>query len=150
MFEYFKSKGKVNILLDKTNFSAGETIKGKVVLEVKRNFQSKGVKLSLIAINKVTSVNMNKSSSKTQTIYDFSSDLENEQAYSSGVEAKEFNFEVAIPKDVFSLNKTSQNIVNVLGAVAGRYQQTKWYLTVVVRVRKSLLNIKKRVEITVQ
>jgi hypothetical protein len=148
MFAFLK--GKADIVLENYNFSAGDIIKGKVILKVKKNFESKGIVLKLLARSKKTSVGAKGSSTSYVDVYNFSQDLEREKSYSSSSSPLEIPFELKIPENVFSPNQTQQNIMNVVGFVTGNYSQINWSVNVKVRVRKCLTNITKKVSITVK
>jgi len=148
MFAFLK--GKADVVLENYNLSAGDVIKGKVILKVKKNFESKGIVLHLLARSKQTSVGAKGSSTKYVDIYNFSLDLEREKSYSPSSSPVEIPFELKIPENVFSPNKTQQNIMNVVGFVTGNYSQINWSVRLKVRVRKCFTNITKKASITVK
>jgi len=148
MFAFLK--GKAEIVLEGNSFMPGDTIKGKVILNIKKNFDSKGIVLRLYATSNTTSVSAGKVSNRVVTVYDFRYDLEKQASYSQSQSPLEIPFELKIPTDILSLNKNQQNIVNVVSAVAGRYSQIKWYVSAKVRVRRCLTNITRKIQITVQ
>jgi sporulation-control protein spo0M len=147
IFGFFK--GKLNVILNKHDFTPGDIIEGKMILTVKRDFESKGAYVYLSAIQQTRVNNSGKSTTRSSIIYDFKLDLENERAYTKG-EVVEFPFQLKIPLDVFTPTKTQQNIIKAVSFLTGDRYSIYWSVLGKVRVRRCLTNITKKVRITVQ
>ena len=123
---------KIEVILDKFNFSPGETIKGKVILKLKKPVKAKQLKVGLRG--EKTTENLRTVSGKPTTrqkksyIYNFEMPLDREKDYLEG----EYSFEIKIP-----INLT-QNIPLSSGAVgdflkgiqilAGKDTRITWYV----------------------
>jgi hypothetical protein len=94
MFGLFKPPGKLEIALDKMSHSFGESLKGRVKLEMDKPKKAKALRLTLFAERSVPRVVNGKRRSERQTVYTFSTELDGEGEYSG---SKEYGFELKIP-----------------------------------------------------
>ena len=95
MFDFLKSPGKIEIKIDRMSYSFGETIIGKIILDMKKIKHAKRMKLDFYAERSVPYTDRDgRRSKRTERTYSFSSDLDGERDY-SGI--KEYNFELKIP-----------------------------------------------------
>jgi sporulation-control protein spo0M len=107
-------KGKIDIVIQKTNYVPGDIISGNVALTLKKPVQAKEVSISLIGEHKTTQTTPRvggamggggmSMSTTTQTvrIYDFKQQLDSEREYTEG---REYRFEIKIPADIPQMPK---------------------------------------------
>lgn len=149
--------GKINITLEKYNFTHGETITGKVLLELKKPTIAKRLKLALVGVRETTSrVKNSRGDSSMETrsdfIHNFEMTLKEEGEYQSG----EYPFEVNIPSDVSALPVPALDgtigviakAAMALAAASGVNSRVHWYIEASLDVPKAF-DIKKKVDITV-
>jgi hypothetical protein len=162
-------KGKIDIAIQKTNYTPGDTISGNVSLTLKKPVKAREVSISLIGEHKTTQTTPRvrgpmggggiSTSTTTQTvrIYDFKQQLDSEKEYSQG---GEYRFEIKIPADTLSMRpqmteqegklgqvlKVAQTAAAMTGAIP--FQRIKWYLLAKLDV-PSGLDISKKVDITI-
>lgn len=84
-------KGKVELQLQKYNFSAGEVIQGSVVFKLKKVLHARAVKIRLAGIKHSSSYNAGKgvNQSNNDYVFDFVQPLDGEKDYSG-----EFSYNV--------------------------------------------------------
>jgi len=150
----FGRKGKIDIAIQKTNYTPGDIISGNVALTLKRPVKATEVSISLIGTAWVTTYSGTTTSSgvgitrgagitlgggksssswkERKRIYDFKQQLDSEKEYSGG---REYRFEIKIPADI--LNMGTQ--------MTGRI---KWYLSAKLDIPGGL-DISKKVDITI-
>jgi hypothetical protein len=149
-------KGKIEIFLEKFNFSPGETIKGKVLLQLKEPIFAKQLKIGLfglkITTRRVTLRGTPTTETKKEFIYKFEMPLDGEKEYLKG----EYPFEIKIPSDIFTtppqisegalgaVIKTMQ----MLSSLSGITSRVEWYLEVSLCIPKGF-DIKKKVNINI-
>ncbi len=125
-----KSKGQIEIILDKYQYSLGETINGKVKLRIKKPMNSKELKISLIGQQKVKSrrMNMNQRTStneyKNLEIFNFTMPLHKQKEYSIG--EQEIDFQIKIPNNI--LNSQEPQTLGFFN-FSRRNFPIKWYLS---------------------
>ncbi len=124
-----KSKGQIEIILDKYQYSLGETINGKVKLIIKKPLISKELKISLIGQQKVKSrrMNMNQRTStneyKNVEIFNFTMPLHKQKEYSIG--EQEIDFQIKIPDNA---NSQEPQTLGFFG-FSRRNFPIKWHLS---------------------
>jgi hypothetical protein len=156
-------KGKINIAIQKTGYTPGDTISGNVTLALKKPVKARGVDISLIGEQKTTQrkgmVGSQGMSTTTQKIriYDFKQQLDSEKEYSQG---QEYRFEIKIPADILSAKPQMPELGGKLGqglkvaqaaaAMTGviPIQQTRWYLLAKLDIPGGM-DIKKKADITI-
>ncbi len=156
-------KGKINIMLQKTGYTPGDTISGNVALTLKKPVKAREVSISLMGEQKNTRIGGLTGSKDMSTttqrirIYDFKQQLDTEKEYSQG---QEYHFEIKIPADILSTKpqmpdlggnlgqglKVAQAVAAMTGVVP--LQQTKWYLLAKLDVPGGM-DIKKKADITI-
>lgn len=156
-------KGKINFVLHKTGYAPGDTISGKVDLQLKKPVKARGMNISLIGEQKTTQrkgiTGSQGMSATTQTIriYDFKQQLDTEKEYNQG---REYSFEIKIPADILSTKpqmpdvggkldqglKVAQAAAAITGAIP--LQQTRWYLLADLNIPGGM-DIKKKADITI-
>ena len=128
-----KSKGKIEIIPDKYQYSPGETINGKLKLTIKKPMISKELKINLIGQQKVKSRKMNirprnsRSEFKTIEVFNFSMPLHKQKEYTIG--EQEINFQIKIPNNI--LDSQEPKVLGFLGAFdfSARKYPIKWHLS---------------------
>ena len=96
MFDFLKSPGKVEIVLEKMSFNRPDTLKGKVTLNLNEPKDSNGMRLRLWGEKKVPYTNaQGRTSTRTESVYEFKTDLDVAKLYPAGDSV--FEFELQIP-----------------------------------------------------
>ncbi|MBU0591768.1 hypothetical protein KKF81_06830 [Candidatus Micrarchaeota archaeon] len=109
--------GKIDIQIQKYNYSPGESIQGKVILKVDKNTNAKGVFVEVYGEKKVTSGYGKDRRTRTMRIFEFKQPLDGEKEYAKGEYS--YDFSIKIPSDVMSQPKIQDGI---LGAAIGAAQ----------------------------
>jgi hypothetical protein len=147
-------KGKIDIIIPKTNFVPGDIISGNVVLTLKKPVKAREVNISLIGEQTTTRGGITSSdTSKSSTrIYDFKHRLDGEKEYDK--EAK-YNFEMKLPADILSRQTQMPQVGGALGqglkiaqAITGMGVWASWYLLARLDVPGGI-DISKKVQITI-
>jgi len=122
MLGLLKPPGKITITLDKSVYSVGEMIKGKVRLEVPEPKNCKELRLEFIAYRKARSSSTIRvgtrrtSSQSTETVYSYKLNLDGERMY-SGV--RDYDFELAIPQAQQQVKMPDGTMGQIAGLVLG-------------------------------
>ncbi len=122
LFILAKMKGRVEISLDKYEYSPGDTIKGKIILKLKKPLHAKSLQVGLVGqrtdIKYTTNAKGRPSKSrKTYTIFNFFKPISKEKDYPSGESIQDF--ELKIPENVLSNIKLGKGII---GSIAKSIQ----------------------------
>jgi hypothetical protein len=150
-------KGKIEIQLDKYNFKPGETIKGKLVLKLKKPVNAKQLRVafvgemsrtqSRIGIGAANNPVYSRRSEK-EYIYKFEMPLDGEKEYTGG----EYSFEILIPSNILDQGKlpdgtigTALKAVQFLSGVSSR---VNWYVKASLDVPKGL-DVKGKAQINI-
>ena len=146
-------KGKIEIQLKKHNLSAGEVVKGTVLLKLKKPLKAKELSITMIGEEKVSQISLKgQRSTKTIRIFDFKQTLDREKEYSSA-KPLVYKFKIKIPKNILSKQEIPKG---KLGTViktasfllgAGR-KQVHWYLLARLDVPWAI-DINKKVQINI-
>ena len=148
IFDFLKPG--IDIIIEKYNYSPGETVKGKVVLKLKKPTKAKQLKVGLIAERKIreTQVISGKTSirERKETAYRFEMPLDGEKEYLSG----EYNFEIKIPT---SLQATlpegiAGDLIRSIQILAGRESNLFWYIIAYLDIPLGI-DVSKRVQINI-
>jgi len=89
-------EGSIDIVLEKTNFSAGDRVKGKVILKLNKPKKAKELRIELWAERKSKSVVIGKGTktkTTTEILHKYTAALGGEKDYDSG----EYEFEIKLP-----------------------------------------------------
>jgi len=141
-------KGKIELIIEKYNFSPGETIKGKVSLKLNKPLKSKALKVGLIG-EKTEHVrtSQEREAPRTIHIYSFEMPLDGEKEYLEG----EYDFEIKIPVDIL------QSKTNILGnidfikggiKITSRNERISWYVIAKLDIPMGI-DVSKRVQINI-
>jgi hypothetical protein len=154
MYLVSKSKGKIEIQLDKFNFTPGEVINGNVILNLKKTFNAKAMEVGLIGVSKSSQYRRNSSggikhSSSTQNIFEFYYPVDGEKDYNPG--QVQYKFQIKIPENIFTNlstgNRAIDSLVKSAMFVTGTNRNVKWYVTG--RLKIGGFDIKKRVQVNI-
>lgn len=118
---------QIEVVLDNLNFSQGDTIKGKVVLTLKKPTHGKALKVGLSGEKTVTQMSSRSTNRYIEPVFNFEMPLDGEKDYSKG----EYNFEIKIPSDLIKPKSESLDgdVVGALKFVAGRSESSvRWYV----------------------
>lgn len=147
-------KGKIDIIIPKTNFAPGDKISGNVVLTLKKPVKAREASISLIGEQTTTrgGTTSKEQSKSTQRIYDFKHKLDGEKEYDK--EAK-YDFEIKLPADILSRQPQMPQVSGALGqglkiaqAITGIGVWSNWYLLARLDVPGGI-DINKKVQITI-
>ena len=131
-------KEKITLMLEKYDYKPGDTIKGKVTINLKKPTNARKLEVSFIGrkmthqsgISAVGVATGRSSGSKTQyqTVYSFSMPLDGEKEYHTG----DYPFEMKIPENLFQGTPdlegklgSAVKVAQVLGGVSSRID---WYV----------------------
>ena len=145
-------KGKIEVFLEKYNFSPGETIKGRISLKLKKPTKAKALKVGLIGEKATTKYGrtsgkgMSTSRSKTY-FYNFEMPLDGEKEYLEG----EYNFEIKIPANVLqtpSPGGAVGDIVKGIQLLSGKDVRVSWYIIAKLDI-PSGFDVSKKVQVNI-
>jgi hypothetical protein len=128
-------KGKIEIVLNKVNFTPGEVIEGTVKMQLNKPVKARGVFVTLFS--GVTSQNINtfskpgtiKSSSSTKRGFEFTQPLDMEKEYPT--QPVEYNFKINIPANNGNIaqgNDPMSGVINTVKLFTMGNQYTKWFV----------------------
>lgn len=138
------SKGKIEIILEKFNFSPGEIIRGKVILKLKEPIRARALKVALVGEEQRFS--RKKGSSKSK-IFSFEMPLDGEKEYLEG----EYNFEIKIPQNLLTLPQIPGavgEIIKGLQILSGVGARISWYVVAKLDI-PSGLDVSKKVQVNI-
>jgi hypothetical protein len=125
-------KKQIEIELEKLNFSQGDTIKGKITLNLKNPTHARALKVGIVGerIMRTTSnVNGRMTTSSNSTIvFKFDMPLDIEKDYFQG----EYNFEMKIPGNITQPSTppgVAGDVIKTIEILAARESDVRWYVT---------------------
>jgi hypothetical protein len=144
-------KGKIDLIIEKYNFSPGDTIKGKILLKLNKPIHAKAIKVELLG-EKSTSKTVITTGSTTHSqsneyVFNFEMPLDGEKDYLEG----EYNFELKVPG---SLSQPSMpqgvagDVLKSIQILAGRESTIKWYVIAKLDIPKGL-DVSKKIQINI-
>ena len=124
-----KMKGSIEIIPEKYQYSPGETIKGKVILKLKKPVNSFGLKVGLVGRRTSTSFVNGKSQRRTVNVFDFRQPIAKAENYSASEHS--YDFSLKIPKQISARPEVGGIVGDVMKAAEffGAGSMVKWYLT---------------------
>jgi len=141
-------EGRIEIVLPKTNYVGGETIKGKLVLTLNQPKKAKGLRVELVARQKQIQRSRSAKGGTVVTevdVYRFPSQLKGEGEFTSS----EYEFELKVPDMPSAVpNPKLELIPGVLSISAPSGYPMMWYVTASLDLPMSL-DISKKVQISV-
>jgi hypothetical protein len=118
-------KGKMSLVLDKTNFKFGETINGKAKLELNEPVKARGVTVYFYGIEKTSYYSDGRRQSDSRTVNRIEVKLEEgEKEYSS----KEYEFEIGIPQYASGSTGAKLELGPLSLNLGGKTITVKWFL----------------------
>lgn len=149
-------KGKIDMDLEKYGFAPGETIRGKLKMELKKPIDARCLKIGLVAEEFVRERRMNGNGTHTtrRKVFDFDYPLDGEKTYAAG-EHGPYEFEITVPDDEAAdkdagehgITQTVAKVVRLANTV-GQGRMLRWHLVAALDVPKAF-DVKKRVKINV-
>jgi hypothetical protein len=129
-------KGQMDIVIPRTTYDYGETIEGKVRLELKKPQKAKGVFIHLQQVEHYTEHRDGKHVPKSRVLYGRSITLDSEKEYPSGT-LMEYPFQFDIPKyempnmdgTMGKIMKTVETVGPLLTLIGGHRSNIDWHLS---------------------
>lgn len=153
-------KEQIRMMLEKYDYKAGDKVKGKIILDLKKPVNARKLEIALVGrrIDKQTNMavgpmilNSKKEyGSQTQytTIYNFKIPLDGEKEYQLG----EYSFEIKIPENIHqnnpSLGGKLGKATNALKMLSGLSSRVEWHIKAQLDVPKKF-DINKTQEIVI-
>jgi hypothetical protein len=134
-------KGKIEIFIEKYQFSPGDTIKGKISMKLKKPVHARALKVGLIGEKWGPS---SRGGSATYYVFKFEMPLDYEKDYLEG----EYEFEIKIPVDILESAPGG-----LAGEVLKSYRflsgmRTSWYVEAKLDI-PSGLDVSKQVQVNI-
>ncbi len=120
-------KGKMEIVIGKTNYNSGETITGKIIITAKKNFVAKTLTADLTCKRQTTSNSNGKTSSSSDLVFKKTAEIAKNLSFLAG-ETKEFDFKIDIPDDAFIKTTTNKTLNMALGILTKQHNKLSWKL----------------------
>lgn len=153
-------RGKIEISLEKFNFSPGETIKGKVSLELKKPIRARELKVTFSGFKTttrqmITSQGAPSTETRKEFIHHFDMPLDGEKEYQKG----EYPFEIKVPGDILQRISIPKEVsesglgavfkaAEILSSMTGITTRIDWYLEASLEIPKAF-DIKKKITINI-
>ncbi len=125
-------KKQIDVILEKYNFSSGETVKGKVLLTLDKIIHAKQLRVALIG-ERMSTVNQRKPDGSMQPtqrkeyVFNFQMPLDGEKDYQQG----EYTFEIKIPTNVLQnipLEGKIGGVLKTIQALSMAGSRISWYV----------------------
>ena len=144
-------KGKIEIQLDKYNFSAGEVIEGTLALSLKKPLHGNGLSIQIIGEQKISQGFGTSRTYRTVKIFDFVQPLDGEKEYPASEQPLVYPFKIKLPANVQSKQQmpegTLGTVLKAAQMFSGSNSTTYWYL--IGRLDVPGLYITKKIQINV-
>ncbi len=149
-------EGSIDLMLDKTNFSYGETISGKLNLKLKKEKQARNLRVRLQAELRQSSGGPalistgQKRSAEKNTLYQTETILDGEKLYAPP--GKEYQFKIQVPAKNAMPPMPQGNLGKALGAVgmlAGVHTSLKWHVIASLDIPGGR-DVSKKIQVSVQ
>ena len=140
-------KGKIEVFLEKYNFSPGETIKGRITLKLKKPTKAKALKVGLVGEKKTTQYTTSSTSKSKTHFFNFEMPLDGEKEYVEG----EYNFETKIPANVLqtpSPGGAVGDIVKGIQLLSGKDVRISWYVIAKLDIQSGF-DVSKKVQVNI-
>ncbi|MFH1592666.1 MAG: hypothetical protein ABIB47_04855 [Candidatus Woesearchaeota archaeon] len=142
-------KGKIEIQINKYQYSPGETIQGNIALTLKKALTGKELSIRILGEQKISQVYGARRSYRIVKIFDFKQPLQVQKDYIANQQLI-FPFKIKIPLNINSQTQMEGKLGTVLKVAqtfSGTRTRTKWYL--IARLSVKGFDITKKVQITV-
>ena len=132
MHLYSRSKGSVSIVLDKYEFSPGETITGKIHIKAKKPIEAKSLNVTLRGVMKsssssITICGSNKQKNKEKEIFSFNQQILGVKNFTIG--ESDYSFTIKIPQNVLkNAEGFAGAVVNTIKLISGDTRSVYWYV----------------------
>ena len=137
-------KGSINIIPENHTYITGEKIKGKIVLNIKKNVKSGRLIVGIVCERTEKFSSSNKKFENT--LFDFNQLLEEKRNYTPSEYS--YDFSLMIPVNVSQgLEGISNNLIKVVKDLIGQNSFTKWFLYAKLQCKG--VNLSKRVQINI-
>jgi len=139
-------KGKIEVLLEKYNFSPGDTIKGRITLKLKKPIRAKALKVGLVGEKKTTQYGTSSTSQSKTHFFDFEMPLDGGKEYLEG----DYNFEIKIPANVLQAQPGGAvgDIVKGIQLLSGKDVRISWHVIAKLDI-PSGLDVSKKVQVNI-
>ena len=138
--------GKIDMKLEKVNFSPGEMIKGNIDLKMNKPTQARKLRVVFMGEKKTSSSGKRKSS--IQTIHRFEQELDGEREYSGG----NYSFSIQVPNNILNKVGPGGNLGTALGAASfllgGGLSRVNWFVEASLDM-PGAIDVKKRVQVNI-
>jgi len=148
-------KGKIEIQIDKYNFSPGNVLNGKVLLKLKKPIKAKSLKIALKGEKTTYETeyrdNRPTTSKNITSIFDFTQPLDTEKEYPTT--ETDYNFKIKIPKNILSQSTLPENpiantIAKSLQILSNQDTKIGWYLIAFLEIPWGI-DVSKKVQINI-
>jgi len=145
--------GKFEVILEKFNYSPGETINGKITFKLKKPTKAKKLKVALIG-EKITNRMKRDSQGRTTSsqdkthVYNFEMPLDGEKEYTEG----EYDFQIKIPANILQnvpLPKGAiGDAVKAIQLLSGAQTKISWYVRANLDISMGI-DVSKKIQINI-
>lgn len=144
-------KGKIEIQLDRYNYSLGETIEGTVALSLKKPLLGNELTIRIIGEEKISQVYGTNRTYRTVKIFDFKQPLDGQKEYPAGDQPLVYPFKIKIPTEVKTKQQmpegTLGTVLKAAQMLSGNIRRINWYLIAELNVKG--FDITKKIQINV-
>ncbi len=149
-------EGRMDVTLDKVNYSPGDKIKGTVKLQLNspkkarelgvRFWGERSVRTKSQTFDSASHKSVERPTSRKDIVYEFKLTLGGEKEYTSG----EYQFEITVPKmpEPPKLEGLAADIVGIAEGLGAAPSQVRWYVSATLNLPISL-DINKTVQLSV-
>jgi len=137
-------RGNIEVILEKYNYSPGETIEGKIILKLKKPIRAKKLKVGLRGEKKTKEIGEKPPEQKKTFIFNFEMPLDKEKEYFKG----EYDFEIKIPKNVLAPKSAIGSVLKGIQILSGRETRVNWYIIAYLDI-PSGFDISKKVQVNI-
>jgi hypothetical protein len=141
MFFDLFGKGRIDLTMEKTHFSPGETIRGTASLVLKKPVNARQLRITFYGERSVRERSIDSKGrpvtrTKKETAYSFTLPLDGEKTYSKS----EYPFEIQIPSDLLQQPQMGGVLGTALKAVqflVGESSRVSWYVKATLDIPKA-------------
>jgi len=118
--------GKIELKLEKTTFSPGETIEGQLLLSLNGPVKAKGVFVKLYAEQSFRQ----KDKIETRRVYEFPLQLDGEKEYPKTTEPLSYDFQIKVPESAGQVQQRPSLSIGpiTIGIGSGAVGPLKWFV----------------------
>ena len=145
-------KKQIDVILEKFNFSPGDTVRGKVILTLEKIMHAKQLRVALIG-ERISTVIERRPDGRTHQreqktyVYNFRMPLDGEKDYQQG----EYTFEIKIPVNVLQkipIEGKIGGILKTIQALSMAGARISWYIQSNLDIQMGL-DVSKKVQINI-